>query len=102
MMLFNGVASTSLGRAATMPRATSETLTNLTPRQREIAGLISQGFTNKQIAQSLSLQEPTVKNHVHEVLRKLGLRRRGELLLRPSSSLLVGLHGTGLSPGQAD
>jgi two-component system, NarL family, nitrate/nitrite response regulator NarL len=50
----------------------------LTPREQEIAELLSQGRSNKQIARALSLQLATVKNHVHNILAKLGASSRAE------------------------
>jgi DNA-binding NarL/FixJ family response regulator len=38
--------------------------------------MISRGSTNKEIAVDLGLSEQTVKNHIHRVLRKLGVRDR--------------------------
>lgn len=51
----------------------------LTRREREIAGLLAGGFSNKEIARRLRLGHPTVKNHVHNILRKLDIRRRGQV-----------------------
>jgi two-component system, NarL family, nitrate/nitrite response regulator NarL len=51
----------------------------LTPREREIAALITDGLSNKQIARRLSIELATVKNHVHNILRKLGVSRRDEI-----------------------
>jgi two-component system, NarL family, nitrate/nitrite response regulator NarL len=51
----------------------------LTRRQREIAALISEGLSNKQIARRLSIQQATVKNHVHNILGKLGFSHREEV-----------------------
>jgi two-component system, NarL family, nitrate/nitrite response regulator NarL len=51
----------------------------LTRREREIIPFIAQGLTNKEIARSLGLGPATIKNHVHNILEKLGLRRRGEI-----------------------
>jgi two-component system nitrate/nitrite response regulator NarL len=48
----------------------------LTPRQNEIAALIEEGLSNKQIAQRLSIEVATVKNHVHSILDKLGVEGR--------------------------
>ena len=48
----------------------------LTPRQNEIAVLIEEGLSNKQIAQRLSIEVATVKNHVHSILDKLGVEGR--------------------------
>jgi two-component system nitrate/nitrite response regulator NarL len=50
----------------------------LTSRETEIVELIDEGMTNKQIAQRLCIELPTVKNHVHHILGKLEVSRRGE------------------------
>jgi DNA-binding NarL/FixJ family response regulator len=50
----------------------------LTRREVEILGLIEQGLSNKEIARKLEIGGATVKNHVHSVLSKLSVRRRGE------------------------
>jgi two-component system, NarL family, nitrate/nitrite response regulator NarL len=49
----------------------------LTEREREILGLIEQGYSNKHIARTLGIKIPTVKNHVHSILDKLGVPGRG-------------------------
>jgi DNA-binding NarL/FixJ family response regulator len=51
----------------------------LTPRERDVVGLIDLGLSNKQIARHLCLQVPTVKNHVHRILDKLQLDRRADV-----------------------
>jgi two-component system nitrate/nitrite response regulator NarL len=50
----------------------------LTPRELEIVSLISDGLSNKEIAHSLQIELATVKNHVHNILEKLGVARRTE------------------------
>lgn len=50
----------------------------LTPRAREIIGLIERGLCNKEIAVHLSIEVQTVKNHVHNILDKLQLQDRRE------------------------
>ena len=50
--------------------------TELTPREWEILALIEQGMTNQQIADSLIIELGTVKNHVHNILRKLDVQSR--------------------------
>lgn len=50
----------------------------LTPRENQILGLIDQGLSNKEIARRLSIEVRTVKNHVHNLLEKLKVHRRGE------------------------
>jgi DNA-binding NarL/FixJ family response regulator len=54
----------------------------LTPRQRQIASLIADGLSNKQIARSLCIERATVKNHVHAILIKLGITRRDQVAAR--------------------
>ena len=51
----------------------------LTRREMEVAGILSRGLSNKQIATSLGLTERTVKFHVRNILTKVGLRSRYEL-----------------------
>jgi two-component system, NarL family, response regulator LiaR len=51
---------------------------DLTPREREVLKLMSLGLTNKEIAERLCIQVGTVKNHVHNILSKLGVQRREE------------------------
>lgn len=52
----------------------------LTPREREVAAMLARGLSNKAIARQLGLRVPTVKTHVHQVLRKLGTTSRVSLL----------------------
>lgn len=54
----------------------------LTEREREIVGLIDAGLSNKKIALSLGIEVATVKNHVHHILEKLQVTRRGEAAAR--------------------
>jgi DNA-binding NarL/FixJ family response regulator len=50
-----------------------------TYRERQIVPLIEQGLSNKEIARHLSIEASTIKNHVHNILKKMNLRRRGEI-----------------------
>ncbi len=52
----------------------------LTARQREVLELAAQGLTNKEIAQQLHVSAETVKTHVSQILKRLQLRRRQELI----------------------
>lgn len=54
----------------------------LTLREREIVALIDEGLSNKEIAERLYIELPTVKNHVHNILEKLHVRRRYEAAAR--------------------
>jgi two-component system, NarL family, nitrate/nitrite response regulator NarL len=50
----------------------------LTSREREIAALLEEGMSNKEIAARLRIELATVKNHVHSILTKLNASRRGQ------------------------
>ncbi len=56
-----------------------EPLDALTPRQQEVALLVAQGLTNRQVAAELTLSEHTVATHVRGILKKLGVQSRTEL-----------------------
>jgi two-component system response regulator DevR len=58
------------------PPAEDELLASLTPQERRILGLITDGLTNRQIAEEMFLAEKTVKNYVSNLLAKLGMERR--------------------------
>ena len=48
----------------------------LSRREQQLISMISEGLTNKEIALQLNLSEQTVKNHVHRMLRKVGVGDR--------------------------
>ena len=68
-LLLRRMARPSQDRPVTSP---------LTSREREIAALLEQGLSNKEIAARLHIELPTVKNHVHSILTKLKASRRGQ------------------------
>jgi DNA-binding NarL/FixJ family response regulator len=51
-------------------------LASLTPQERRILELITEGYTNRQIADAMILAEKTVKNYISNLLAKLGVERR--------------------------
>ena len=63
-------------------RPTNPDLSALTRRELQIAEHIDQGSSNKQIARALGIEVSTVKNHVHNILEKLHVPRRGEAAAR--------------------
>lgn len=84
----------------------------LTGRERQILELISDGLTNRQIAERLFLAEKTIKNYVSSLLTKLGMQRRTQVAVygarvgrrtatagRPSDSGLSALPSTWSDPG---
>jgi two-component system response regulator DevR len=64
-----------------------QALAALSPREREILGLIGEGLTNRQIGQRLYLSEKTVKNNVSRLLAKLGVERRVQAAVLASQSV---------------
>ena len=73
------VAALLCGRVATLARGRAAPAGGLTSREREVAELVSEGLSNKQIALRLGIGPATVKNHVHAVLEKLHVARRGAI-----------------------
>jgi DNA-binding NarL/FixJ family response regulator len=59
-----------------------ETPDALSPREREVLGMIAAGATNKEIAERLFLSPHTVKDHTSALYRKVGARNRAEAILR--------------------
>jgi len=53
----------------------------LSPRECEVALVVARGLANKEIARELGLSEGTVKQHVHNIFLKLGMRSRHTLIL---------------------
>jgi NarL family two-component system response regulator LiaR len=83
------------GGALLHPRVASRLLEELTtdpltPREREVLGLIGRGMANKVIARELSLSEKTVKAHVSSILAKLGVTDRTQAALYAVRAGLVG------------
>jgi DNA-binding CsgD family transcriptional regulator len=58
------------------------TASTFTKREREVATLICQGFSNDEIAKALWIEQSTAKVHVQHILRKLGVRSRTEAAMR--------------------
>jgi DNA-binding NarL/FixJ family response regulator len=56
----------------------AQAVVRLTRREREIAALMREDLSNKEIASRLRIEVATVKNHVHNVLDKLQVRRRSD------------------------
>jgi DNA-binding NarL/FixJ family response regulator len=62
--------------------ATQLTNDRLTDREVEVVRLMAGGFSNKEIAHALGTAEGTIKNHVSNILAKLGARDRTRAVLR--------------------
>lgn len=53
---------------------------DLTSREREILGFLCKNYSNQEIAASLCLAESTIKTHMHNIFRKMGIRKRSEAI----------------------
>lgn len=75
------IAALLFGRLAAVSRERAGAPANdpLTPREREVAGLVALNLPNKEIARRLRLGPATIKNHVHNILQKLDIHRRGDI-----------------------
>ena len=51
----------------------------MTMREREVIGLLSEGMSNKEIAQKIRVSTYTVKSHIHNIMEKLALHTRLEI-----------------------
>jgi two-component system nitrate/nitrite response regulator NarL len=86
--LFRHIAALSTERSSASPANA------LTGRESQILKLLQQGMSNKMISRSLGIELPTVKNHVHSILSKLGIHRRTEAI----SLLYVHTHPAASEP----
>ena len=73
-----------LGRIAELAerRSHPSSAMTLTRREREIVPLIERGLSNKEIARHRSIGPATIQNHIHNILEKMQVRRRGEIAAR--------------------
>jgi DNA-binding NarL/FixJ family response regulator len=81
--LDNAIALVLGGDETDAPRSAAAVLvrtpTMLTPREHEVAALLAQGLTNRQIAERLIVTERTVASHVEHILAKLGFASRHQV-----------------------
>ena len=66
----------------TLTAPKSSPLENLTPRERDVTILVTQGFTNREIAERLFLSEGTVRNILSTIMSKLKVKNRMQLIVR--------------------
>ena len=81
------IASRLMRRIGSLPNSgfdncDSRLTASLTGREHQIIGMIAEGLSNKQIARRLKIELSTTKSHVHNLLQKLGLERRGQIAYR--------------------
>ncbi len=63
----------------------ADALASLTPQQFRVASMLVEGLLNKQIAYELEVKEATIKAHMTEIFRKLGVQSRTQAVLALSS-----------------
>ena len=64
------------GEAAVQPKASGPALSR---REREVVALLARGLSNRELADALVVSQLTAASHVRNILRKLGLDRRGQV-----------------------
>ena len=80
-----GVARRALAYL-TAPRSDTTAFPELTPREREVLGLIATGLSNAAIADRLGLAPNTVGNHISNIFAKLRVASRAEAIVRARSA----------------
>jgi ATP/maltotriose-dependent transcriptional regulator MalT len=54
----------------------------LTSRELEVVDLVNQGLSNKEISRRLQIETCTAKNHLQNIMQKLGVHRRGQVVAK--------------------
>jgi DNA-binding NarL/FixJ family response regulator len=84
--LMHKVIDTAIDTDGAASASLSPEADRLTPREKEVLQLISDGSTNRDIAQQLYISEGTVKSHVTHLLTRLNLRNRAQLAIYAHSA----------------
>ncbi|MFW0790871.1 MadR family response regulator transcription factor [Gordonia sp. CPCC 205333] len=97
--LVRAIETVSRGGSAFDPRSTSVVLRavsgeaptpqSLTDREREVIRLLAEGYSNKRIGQTLFISESTVKFHIRNIIRKLGVSKRTDAVYTASKRGLI-------------
>ncbi len=92
--LWKPAVSDSNSPISSQEQSIAEGLARLTQQQFRVAGMVYQGLLNKQIAAELNITEATVKAHMTEIFKKLGVNSRtqvvlalGQLAVKPAAKL---------------
>ena len=71
--------ATSIRRFLGLPAARAGSATALTDRQQQVARLVTEGMTNREIAAELTITERSVESHVERIRDRLGFRSRSQV-----------------------
>lgn len=82
--------ASALDRAASAGPGSAQDDPDLTPRHREILVLVADGLTYKEVGAALHISENTVKYHIGEVLRRLHLKNREQVIAYARRTGLAG------------
>lgn len=85
------VAVAELGRFARQAREGSEIAASLSPREREIIGLLAEGLTMRQIGRRLGISPRTAETHATKLYRKLSVRTRMQAIAKAAQLGLIDL-----------
>ena len=77
-------------RGVQIPATPDGEVADLTEREREVLRLVASGFSNREIARALFVAEGTAKNHVSNILTKLGVRDRTRAVIKAAERGLLG------------
>ena len=78
--LHPGLNATATG-ATLQSLDVADALASLTPQQFRVVSMLAEGLLNKQIAYELNVKEATIKAHMTEIFRKLGVHSRTQAVL---------------------
>ena len=97
--LVRAIQAVSTGGSAFDPRSAavvlrtvsgeSETTETLSDREREVLRLLADGMSNKRIGETLYISESTVKFHIRNIIRKLGVSKRTDAVYIASKRGLI-------------
>ena len=80
-MQFAPAMGRKLHHKSSQPNLSVDDWKGVTPREQEVLQLIAEGASNREISQKLHIAEKTVKNHVSNILNRVGLRDRTQLAI---------------------
>jgi DNA-binding NarL/FixJ family response regulator len=78
LLLDSTIVATVVEELREVSKGQQERGPDLTPREQEVLALVARGMTNHQIAEELVISDYTARNHVANLLDKLGFSRRSE------------------------